>query len=94
MSRYRNMINALMTPDDFDTAQMRGFVCMHTAAGRVLTVDGHRGILHYDKGEVTFRAKNMDVQVLGQELCIAAYNRTHLKITGVISAVNMRRYEP
>ena len=93
MSGYKKLISKLTSPDDFGWSLVRGFACMHTAGDRYISVEGHRGVLHYDKSEIIFRAKNMEVQVCGQELCISAYNKSYLCIKGQISSINMRRYE-
>ena len=91
ISGYKKLAQKLTAPDDFDRSLMCGFACMRMAGNRLLTVDGHKGVIHYDRSEIVFRAKNMEVQVCGQELCIAAYNKTYLSIKGQISAINMRR---
>ncbi|MBR4304850.1 MAG: YabP/YqfC family sporulation protein [Clostridia bacterium] len=92
ISAYKKLAHKLTSPDDFDRSLMLGFACMRMAGDRLLTVDGHKGVIHYDRSEIVFRAKNTEVQVCGQELCIAAYNKTYLSIKGQIAAINMRRY--
>lgn len=91
MSGYTELINRLTALDDFDIAQTRGFACMRMASDRLLHVDGHRGIVHYDTGEVSFRARGMVVCVKGQQLRLSAYSKTHLRIKGVIESVTLRR---
>ena len=93
MSVYTELIKKLTSPDDFERALARGFVCLRMASDRILHADGHRGILHYDTGEVSFRAREGVVQVLGRQLCISAYSKTQLEITGTIQSVSIRRTE-
>jgi sporulation protein YqfC len=93
MSGYSELIKKLTAPDDFASAQARGFVCIRMASNRILHAEGHRGILHYDTDEVSFRARGGVVQVLGRQLCISAYSKTQLEITGIVQSVNMRRTE-
>jgi sporulation protein YqfC len=93
MSGYTELIKKLTAPDDFASAQARGFVCIRMASDRILHAEGHRGILHYDTDEVSFRTRGGVVQVLGRQLCISAYSKTQLEITGIVQSVNMRRTE-
>ena len=93
MSGYTDLIKRLTEADDFDRAQTRGFACMRMASDRVLHVDGHRGILHYDPCEISFRSRGMEVQVKGHGLRISAYSGTRLQINGTIESIGMRRTE-
>lgn len=93
MSRYKELINSITAPDDFEQATLRGFTCMRMASDRIIHIDGHNGILHYDQSQISFRAKNMDVDILGNSLTIVSFSKTHIRIKGQISAVNMRRHK-
>lgn len=91
MKGYRKIIEGFLSPDDFEAAACRGLPCIRLASDSVVYIDGHRGIIEYDKTRIVARAKDRKITVTGQDMVIAAFSKTHIKIKGIISGVEFER---
>ncbi len=93
MKGYRKIVDQVMQPDDFDTAACRGLPCIRVASDSVVYIDGHRGLIEYDTTRIVARAKGRKIIVTGNDMLLAAFSKTQLKIKGRIFAIEFERTE-
>lgn len=93
MKGYRKLIDKVMQPDDFDGAACRGLPCIRVASDSVVCIDGHRGLIEYDTTRIVARAKGRKIIVTGNDMLLAAFSKTQLKIKGRIFGIEFERTE-
>ena len=81
--RTRKVVEALDLPQDL----FLGLPNLSLTGDRELYIMNHRGILNYEEEAVTILAKNMQIQVSGKNLVIAAYSKDEIIIKGYIHSV-------
>lgn len=90
MSRYGKIIEQALAPDDFSSAAARGEPCISIASNSMIYIDGHRGILSYERDKVVVATKKGEIAVLGDDLKLSAFGRDYVKIRGKILSLEMR----
>ncbi len=83
--KARKAVETLDLPQDL----FLGLPNLSLTGDRELYIMNHRGILNYEKESVTILAKNMQIQVRGRNLVIAAYSKDEIIIKGYIHSVEI-----
>ena len=91
MKGYRKLVDKIMEPDDFETAACRGLPCMRMASDSAVYIDGHRGIIEYDRSVIKLNAKGRKIILKGENMYIAAFSKDFIKIRGKIQEVSFER---
>lgn len=93
MKGYQKLIDKITAPDDFEAAACRGLPCIRMASDRIVYIDGHRGIIEYDKEVIKLSAKGRKIILKGKDMYIASFSKDFMKICGRIISVDFERAE-
>ena len=91
MKGYQKLINKITAPDDFEAAACKGLPCIRMASDSAVYIDGHRGIIEYDKTLIKLNAKERRITLTGEDMYIAAFSGSFIKICGRIMSVDFER---
>lgn len=91
MKGYRKLIDKALAPDDFESAACRGLPCIRMASDSTVYIDGHKGIIEYDKSIIRLNAKGRKITVEGEDMLIAAFSKGFIKIRGKINGISFER---
>ena len=84
---WRARIQAAAQQLDVPEGMLRGLPQLTLDGDGQLLVERHRGIVEYGSRRIRIAAKEMTVEVLGDDLHLTAMDRDSIRIRGRISAV-------
>ncbi len=91
MKIYDRLIKGAFSPDDRETALMRGYICVKSAGGSGLFVEGHRGLTVFSSSEISFSGKEFSLRVTGRGLFLRALSKERALVAGELCAVYFER---